>query len=85
MQSTLQHAFAHTYSVLSHQLEVSEATGDSHDCASFTASIDATFVRTRSHLGSQLALAGSQGLPVPTSSGVKPCACKKKKKKKSFT
>ncbi len=40
MQSTLQHAFAHTYLLLSHQLDVSVATGDSHDFAKFTASID---------------------------------------------
>jgi len=40
----------HTQSLLSHQLDVSVATGDSHDCASFTASIDSTSIeRTHSH------------------------------------
>ncbi len=53
----------HTHSLLSHQLDVSEARGDSHAFANFTASLDlhqlGLPVHIGRHLGSQLALAGS--------------------------
>ena len=62
MQSTVQHAFAHTHthSVLSHQLDVSVATGDSHDFVKLTDPHQLSVpIHIRRHLGSQLALAGS--------------------------
>ena len=47
----MQHAFACTYSLLSHQLDVSAARGESHDFANFTAAIDSTSIElTHSHL-----------------------------------